>query len=245
MIFYMRKLLYLIPIIIAGIFIYLIADRTAMPGYEKYRTIDRSIKDHYTINAEYPQFSGFKDEAAETSLNTEIAELITKTVGEFKESALNAYTSSSERFSTLTIRYGVPLITTKVASIEFLISSQLAEESKSTNYEVSINYDLIAKKHIQLSDLFIGEDYLKKLSAIATESLKTKLGTGVDARWIKEGASPQPDNYQVFLITPGSFVVVFNPNRVAAYAAGQQKVVFRLDQIKEFVNPSGPLAQIK
>lgn len=244
-IFYMRKLIYLIPVVIAAIFIYLITARTAMPGYEKYRTIDRSIKDHYTISAEYPKFSGFKEEASEKSLNNEISAFVTKTIEEFKKSATEAYTSSSEQLSTLNIRYGVPLITNKVASIEFLISTYISGAAHPNNYEMSINYDLGANKHIQLGDLFIGDEYLKKLSAIAIESLKTKLGADTDTRWIKEGASPKAENYQVFLITPDSFVVVFNPYQVAAYAAGQQKVVFRLDQIKEFVNPSGPLARIK
>jgi hypothetical protein len=216
-----------------------------MPGYEKYRTIDRSIKDHYSINVEYPKFSGFKNDAAEVSLNSEINELITKTIEEFKVAAVKAYSSTSEQFSTLSIRYGVPLITTRAASIEFLISSYISDAAHPNSYALSINYDLVADKHIQLNDLFTGDGYLKKLSTIATESLKTKLGTGADARWIKDGASAKIENYQVFLITPDSFVVVFNPYQVAAYAAGQQKVVFRLDQIKEFVNPSGPLAQIK
>jgi hypothetical protein len=48
-----------------------------------------------------------------------------------------------------------------------------------------------------------------------------------NADWLKQGAGPEEENYSVFLINPdNSITFYFGDYQVAAYAAGNFKVIY-------------------
>ncbi len=80
-------------------------------------------------------------------------------------------------------------------------------------------------------------DPLATIAPLVQASLAAQLGDMADAAWIEEGASPDPANYQDWLLTPEALTFIFEPYQVAAYAAGPQTVSIPLTEIAGLLAP--------
>lgn len=109
---------------------------------------------------------------------------------------------------------------------------------------VSYAYDLINKKEIALSDLFMGDrEYLIKISDYSREYLKEILSKKVKEIFnegdnqvdiqeytrnamtmIENGTKPTPDNFSVFSFTKDKITVYFGQYQVGPYSDGMQQV---------------------
>ena len=64
----------------------------------------------------------------------------------------------------------------------------------------------------------------------------------LDDESIKDGAGPNPKNYQSWTITKQGLGVNFDAYQVGPYVAGPQFVLVPYTAIKDLVKPDGPLA---
>ena len=64
-----------------------------------------------------------------------------------------------------------------------------------------------------------------------------------DAEWV-EGASPKPDNYRVWTLTPRGLAVTFEPYQVGPFAAGAPSVLIPYTEMKDLIRSGGPLASL-
>ena len=64
----------------------------------------------------------------------------------------------------------------------------------------------------------------------------------LDDESIKEGAGPNPKNYQSWTITRRGLGVNFDAYQVGPYVAGPQFVLIPYAAIKHIIKPDGPLA---
>ena len=76
---------------------------------------------------------------------------------------------------------------------------------------------------------------LKKQSAAAGNSLPDDM--------IESGASPSAKNYQSWKITRKGLGIHFDAYQVGPYAAGAHYVLVPYANLKELINPEGPIAQ--
>jgi hypothetical protein len=109
-----------------------------------------------------------------------------------------------------------------------------------------MNLDLERVKVIDFAMMFRDENSgLKKLSDYCFNELKKRNDTEdicTDDEWLKEGTKPDVKNYESLPIEPEGILVIFNAYQVACYAAGPQTVKIPYSELKDFINPKGPLS---
>jgi hypothetical protein len=128
-----------------------------------------------------------------------------------------------------------------ILSVAFFVSQYLGGAHPGDHHDV-INYDLTQAKVLGLEDLFKpGSDYLGVIAGYSIQELKKNqeiLFSNFEA-----GASPEPENYAAWSITPKGLLVIFEEYQVAPYAAGPQYVLVPYPALADILDPSGPLAQ--
>lgn len=137
----------------------------------------------------------------------------------------------------LDIDYELFSFSPSVASIQFRAYEYTGGAHGMTTFQ-TFTFDLDAGRLLTLADLFApGVDPLATIAPLVQASLAAQLGDMADAAWIEEGASPDPANYQDWLLTPEALTFIFEPYQVAAYAAGPQTVSLPLTEIAGLLAP--------
>jgi hypothetical protein len=128
-----------------------------------------------------------------------------------------------------------------ILSVVFFVSQYLGGAHPGDHHDV-INYDLTQAKVLDLADLFkSGSDYLEVIAGYSIQELKKNqkiLFSNFEA-----GASPKPENYAAWSITPTGLLVIFEEYQVAPYAAGPQYVLVPYAALADILDPAGPLGQ--
>jgi uncharacterized protein DUF3298 len=70
------------------------------------------------------------------------------------------------------------------------------------------------------------------------------MGVNIDSGWIETGAGPDTNNFKAFNIKDDSLILTFNAYQVAPYYVGSQTVIIPLNEMKDILDPKGPLAYI-
>lgn len=105
------------------------------------------------------------------------------------------------------------------------------------------NYDLTAARVLSLGDLFKpGSDYLQEIAEYSIAELSKNREILFED--FEQYASPAPENYGVWSITPGGLLIVFEEYQVAPYAAGPQYVVVPYEALAGMLAPEGPLGKL-
>jgi hypothetical protein len=106
------------------------------------------------------------------------------------------------------------------------------------SYHRTLNYDFTTGQQLALSDLFVpGAAYLERIAEFCLNELRRKLDPDI---W-ESGASPTPENYQVWALTSEGLLIIFESYQVAPYAAGPQFVIVPYDLLADILQPQGPL----
>ena len=186
----------------------------------------------FKIVITYPQISGLDD------FNQKAKAIVDKEISDFKTNSLAndeavkkvdpAGYAEYPRTYELNIGYDKGEIDGDVASIMFNVYN-FEGGAHGASYFVPLNYNVKNKKEIALADLFPGEtDYLQKISDYCTAALTkqlTKALGSLDGTYLKDGAGPNADNFQFFLINPDNTITFYFPQYQVAYgAAGDFKV---------------------
>ncbi len=200
----------------------------------------------YEISAQYPQLSGGNNPNFE-KFNQAARGFVTTKVGLFKkEMALEDGEEprpEGSMGSDLTIGYTVVLAQDDLISIKYDVGTYYQGAAHPNSYSDVINYDLKNGKQLKLNDLFKpGAKYLQALSTYSIADLK-KQGKDLLPEQIESGASPKADNYQSWNIGKTGLGINFDAYQVGPYAAGPQFVHVPYSNLKELINPEGPIAQ--
>ncbi len=108
-------------------------------------------------------------------------------------------------------------------------------------YVVGYIFDRRSGAELALSDLFLDESYLGRLSALTREALakrvsKEELASDLD--WVEDGTAPAAGNFDnILLRTDGTFLVRFDKYQVAAGVEGVVEVALPLADIADLLKP--------
>lgn len=204
----------------------------------------------YEIAAQYPQFSGGNNPNFE-KFNQAVRASVTKRVAEFKKD-MEAEEGAELRpegsmGSDLRIGYEIALAQDDLVSVRFDVGSYYQGAAHPNSYTDVINYDLKNGKQLNLADLFKpGSKYLQVIATYAIAELKKQsaaAGNSLPDDMIESGASPSAKNYQSWKITRKGLGIHFDAYQVGPYAAGAHYVLVPYANLKELINPEGPIAQ--
>lgn len=204
----------------------------------------------YEIDAQYPQFNGGANPNFE-KFNQVVRAVVTNKVAGFKKDMApeegEEPRPEGSMGSDLGVAYEIALATDDLISVEFDIGSYYQGAAHPNSYTQTVNYDLKNGKQLKLSDLFQpGSKYLQTLASYCIADLKKQSkakGEELPADMLQSGAAPTTKNYQSWKITRTGVGINFDSYQVGPYAAGPWYVLVPYANLKELINPQGPIAQ--
>jgi len=202
----------------------------------------------YEVSAQYPQINGGNNANFE-KFNQAARALVTKKVAGFKKDMAPAEGEESRpegsMASDLSIGYTIIMAQDDLISVKFDIGSYYQGAAHPNSYSDVINFDLKNGKQLKLGDLFKpGAKFLQAIADYSIADLK-KQGKekGLTDEEIQNGAAPAAKNYQSWTIMKRGLGITFDSYQVGPYAAGPQFVVVPYSNLKDVINPDGPIAQ--
>lgn len=190
-----------------------------------------------TVDIRFPQIRGLPEDAA-LDLNGQLKQVADTLLGEFRRTVVSIRkTQSGEQMSVLVVTYEPSLISPRLVSLSFSVSSSLQGAANPNRYRLSFNFDIARRTALTLVDIFADQDAgLRKLSAVAVRELtdharrKGKLDDA-RARQIAEGASPVSENFRTFTFEDGAMVFWFAPSQTGPASEGEQRVRIPLTEL--------------
>ena len=239
LIFLFVVLLSVISIVLLGSYKKAIAPSTTISVVKK-EILQSSKEPFYKVSVAQPVLEGMLNKNSQNEVNASINAVITNVIDQFKkEVATNKVVFKFPNPSSLTITYEVSRVDNKIISILFEVSDYTAGQAHPTNYALPFNYNVTTKKAILLSDMFNKNfDYLKMLSVISAKDLREqykKEGNNYDI-FVTDGTSPKLENFQKFILTKSSLIIIFDPAQVGPYVEGIKKVQIPLNSISSQLN---------
>jgi hypothetical protein len=142
--------------------------------------------------------------------------------------------------SYLDITYTLTAQHDDIWSLKFYYSFYTNGAAHPGDFSHTINYDLGTGRELALGDLFLsGSNYLETISNYCISELgKQPFFDGP----FTNGADPTLENYRNWNITPDGLMITFDTYQVAPGAAGPQIIVVPYAQVRDMVDPQGPLA---
>jgi Protein of unknown function (DUF3298)/Deacetylase PdaC len=206
---------------------------------------------NYEIDADYPQVTGGNNPNFE-KFNQLVRAVVTKKVAEFKKDVQpkegDEPPPEGSMGSDIGVSYEVALARDDLISIEFDVGSYYQGAAHPNTYTETFNYDLKNGKQLKLSDLFKpGAKYLQVLAAYSIADLKKQSkakDNALEDTEIQNGAGPTGQNYRSWKITKKGLGINFDSYQVGPYAAGPWYVVVPYANLKDVINPEGPIAQL-
>jgi uncharacterized protein DUF3298/peptidoglycan-N-acetylmuramic acid deacetylase PdaC-like protein len=212
---------------------------------------ENNKKLNYTIDVQYPQLTGSNNPNLEKFNQAARAAVARKVAGFKKDTAPEGNENTEETRpadsmgSDLTISYTVALAQDDLVSIDFEVGSYFQGAAHPNSYSDTLNFDLKNGKVLKLADLFKpGTKYLQAIANYCIADLKKQSSEkGLMAEEIEKGAAAKADNYLGWTITKRGLGIGFDPYQVGPYAAGPQFVLVPYSDLKDLINPDGPVGQ--
>jgi hypothetical protein len=205
----------------------------------------------YEIAAQYPQLAGGSNPNFE-KFNQLVRGAVTKKVAEFKKEMQpeegDEPRPEGSMGSDLSVNYVVALAQDDLVSVQFDVGSYYQGAAHPNSYTEVVNFDLKNGKQLKLADLFKpGSKFLQTLAAYCIADLKKQQagdkGKALLDSEIENGAGPAAKNYQSWKIMRKGLGINFDAYQVGPYAAGPQHVLVPWANLKDLINPEGPVGQ--
>ena len=203
----------------------------------------------YEIDARYPQLTGGGNPNFE-KFNQVVRASVTKKVAGFKKDMApeegEEPRPDGSMGSDLNVSYEVALAQDDLISVGFSVGSYYQGAAHPNTFTEVVNYDLKNGKQLKLADLFKpGAKYLQAIANYCIADLK-KQGKekGLLDEEIEKGASANAKNYQSWTLTRKGLGINFDAYQVGPYAAGPQFVIVPYSNLKDLINPEGPIGQL-
>jgi hypothetical protein len=196
---------------------------------------------NYKIKADIPTLQG-STEARIVNFNTAMTNLVNGEIAAFKKNVSQLSADSGSSDSSLQVTYALMLQRGDLWSFKFDFSFYSAGAAHPGLYSITVNYDLGQGRELALSDLFLpNSNYLETISKYCVAEL-SKRDIGFDS--FSDGATPTPENYRNWNLTPDGLMITFDEYQVAPYAAGPQTVIVPYNELQALINPQGPLGKL-
>jgi hypothetical protein len=202
----------------------------------------------YEIDARYPQLTGGSNPNFE-KFNQVVRASVTKRVAGFKKDMApeegEEPPPEGSMGSDLNVRYDVGLAQDDLISVQFSVGSYYQGAAHPNTFTEVVNYDLKNGKQLKLADLFKpGAKYLQAIANYCIADLKKQAkDKGLEDEGIQDGAAANAKNYQSWTITRKGLGINFDAYQVGPYAAGPQYVLVPYSNLKDLINPEGPVGQ--
>lgn len=232
----MKKLVLLIGILVASIFPVMAQEDAC---FQKGGTWDAEqekcvLQGGLEININYPLAAAENEFVAQT-VDTFIEQQKTQFLQFFAEGGF--YPGVPAPWG-LWIDYEEFQFSESVISLKFIISDYTGGAHPNTYFQ-TYTFDLTQETVIGFEDLFLeGSNPLAVLAPLAQQQLMETMGEFADTQWITEGTGENPANYQSFVLTESSLILIFPPYQVAPYAAGPQQVEIPLANLSAILKPN-------
>jgi hypothetical protein len=142
-----------------------------------------------------------------------------------------------DQFSSLNVDYEITNNEHGIFSTRLTVSYYMAGAAHPGYYTHTFTHDLVHGKLLALDELFMpGTAYLEEIARISIDDLRER-----DLLAWEEGAAPTPDNYRNWNVAPDALWITFDEYQVAPHAAGNITVEIPYEQLRDFIQPNGPL----
>lgn len=192
----------------------------------------------YEITAQIPQLAG-SDDLNVLAFNQRINEIVTDQIDSWRQEFKRLPLTPLSNGSSLSVTYTLAGQTADLWSFKFDFAFYADTAAHPGLNITTFNYNLAQGRELTLNDLFLPNTaYLDAISAYCIAELQKQ--PFADSFWL-DGASPKPENYQLWNITPEGLMITFGQYQVAPYAAGPQTVVVPYEALASLIDPAGPL----
>lgn len=193
----------------------------------------------YQITIQTPTLTGSNDPRVK-KFNDETAAIIANAVDDFKNRLTNLAPAPISVASSFDMKYELVSPPGNIFSIKFQTEGYVAGMAHPYHLIYSFNYDLEQGKDISFSNLFLpNADYLSAISQYCITQLESRNIGYSDI--FAQGAEPTAQNYKIWNITSDGLMITFDEYQVAPYAAGPQVVTIPYSELKNLMDPKGPL----
>lgn len=178
------------------------------------------------------------------NISTKLRERMKPAIEDFQKDAKEGFMTDLITSTWIfTYDYSIEYYSEKLISFTGLVYSYTGGAHGNT-YFVSSNYSIQDEesKLLKLSDLFKKDSkYVKTLSDLIIADLKKQ-----KAGWVANGeiTSLKEDEIGPFALSPRGIQFAFAPYAVGPYSDGSFFVTIRYNQLKDIIDPSGPLSQL-
>jgi len=193
----------------------------------------------YTITAQTPQLNG-SDDPRVLAFNQRLGELITGEVDVWRKSFQQLPVTPLSNGSSLNVSYTLASQIGELWSFKFDFSFYSDGAAHPGLNSITLNYDLGQGRELALGDLFLPDSAY--LEAVAQYCIAELYRQPYSDMFIGDGAEPTLQNYRNWNITADGLLITFDEYQVAPYAAGPQAVLIPYGELREFIDPQGPLA---
>lgn len=233
-----------------------VSEQRAFPGTglrfvpKRYTLQEKRL--HGVIDAEYPQIEGSTDRRV-IQLNREIKAFIFTLIKNFKRGCAETV-KDDRRIATETGKPTERPGNTEDISFDVqfanrsLVSLAINEFSffggaHGVGFTYSLNYHLAEGKRLGLAALFQPRArYLQAISRHCIDVLHHDYASLYESRMFLDqlhtNASPSPENYKTWNLTPYGLLITFGEYQVAPYVMGQIQVVIPYSQMKGILRPN-------
>lgn len=212
-----------------------------------------------SISVNYPEFTYAENYSVVDTLNKKIGKMIlqpvfqvkSKSLDELSDTLINDYKRFKKKFPDSPSRYELERIVNVQLNQLGIISLEYTENSflggaHPNSVRTFININAGSGGKINLRDLltsgfekklnYLGEVEFRKVRLLKPDDDLEKAGF-----WFKAGKFILNEN---FLITRSGLTFYFNDYEIAPHSFGPTEIKLKYDEIKDFINPDGLLAEL-
>ena len=218
------------------------------PQTQELSVVTETIKEEgedikYVLDVSFPKIVGMSDEAMGNRTNQDIKDYVLEFIEGFKGGTgeMELFREMKHGFYS---DYVVLLLTDTLLSIRFTNSEYFSGAAHPNSLTQVFNYDITGGELIEVSDFFKSEsNYLEAISEFAENELleKFKDENELLREMIKSGTAAEAENYRNVGISEDGLIIIFDPYQVVPYALGPQEVKIPYKNLKEQIDPAGPL----
>jgi len=184
----------------------------------------------YVATARYPEYASLSF----TSLNEYIQEYVNEKLEDFSDVMLTGSYQGvfpEDSVSEMSIDFTLFHYTTAFTSIFFEGSEKTPALPKGFKYYKCINYDALNEQVLLLEDCLLGSEEFQKFSEIVGQKI-AELNLGVTEEQIKNATDPgKPENYELFIVRPGEFLIFFQPFQLGPKIREQKRVTISFNEV--------------
>jgi len=203
-------------------------------------TKEESQTERFELEMNAPRLEG-APETITQGFNAAVEEYVSETLSGFKTMARDSAANElipPDLVSYLLGGYQVEGVVNGVLSVRLTVEQYAAGAAHPSHANYTLNYEIAKGRLLPLAALFRSDvDYLKAISEYCVAELKK-----TDSFLFEDGAEPKTENYAVWNLKQDGLLITFEEYQVAPYAAGPQAVLVPYAELRDLLDPNGPLA---